>query len=149
MTVGQVPAHDQAETIHLQRHYEPHHARQGDPEWPLFQKAKRRIKKLGLWKCIIDNEDCKGYPTLHHALIEFSYEPEVDLDRLNQLLGMHLDDAAFHRYVVDPGQLEVLCQNHHLPGWRFAAHSIPHADWTIVRVHRAGLVPVEVVRGAA
>ena len=142
--MSDVPAHEQTETIHLRRHYTPHHSRRGDPDYPLFEKAKRRLKKLGLWHCIIGNEDCKGYPTLHHSLIEFAYGPSVDLDRINTLLGLHLDATSFKVFIEQPGNLEVLCQQHHLPGQRFAVHDIPHADWTIVRVHKAGLVPVEV-----
>lgn len=140
-----VPAHDQSETIHLRRHYEAHHPRKGDPNYHLFEEAKARIKAAGLWKCAIGNEDCAGEITMHHSHVEFAYGPSVDVNRLNKLLGLHLNDASFARWIEQPGNLEVLCANHHLPGHRFAIHSIPAADWDIVRVHKQGEVPVEVV----
>lgn len=140
------PAHDQRETINLLRHYEAHHTRKGDPEYPLFEKAKRKIKAQGVWKCAIATADCAGPLSLHHASIEFAYQNEVDLDKINALLGLHLDLDGFRQWVEQPGNLEVLCRDHHLPGQRFAVHSIPHADWTILRVRIDGLVPVEVVK---
>lgn len=140
-----VPAHDQAQTVHLLRHYEPHHARKGDPNYHLFEEAKARLKAAGKWHCVIGNEDCGGETTLHHSHAEFAYGPSVDVDRLNELLGLHLTDDEFARWIEEPGNLEVLCANHHLPGHRFAIHDIPAADWDIVRVHKKGLVPVEVV----
>lgn len=140
-----VPAHDQAETIHLKRHYEAHHTRQGDPEYHLFEAAKKRLKEQGLWKCVIGNADCSGEISLHHSDVEFSYSPSVDLNALNRALGLHLSDADFAKWIEEPGNLEPLCMVHHLPGQRFAVHSIPYADWTIVRTHKVGTVPVEVV----
>ncbi len=140
-----VPAHDQLETIKLRRHYEAHPARDGDPNYHLFEEAKARLKKQGLWKCVIANEDCGGEITLHHSYVEFAYAPMIDIDRLNALLGLHLDDATFAQWIEQEGDLEVLCANHHLPGHRFAIHDVPYADWTVVRTHKVGLVPVEVV----
>lgn len=143
-----VPAHSQSETVHLLRHYEAHHPRAGDPNYHLFEQAKARIKAAGLWKCVIDNEDCSGEPTLHHSAVEFAYANSVDISRLNRLLGLHLTDASFAKWIEGVGNLEVLCAAHHLPGQRFAIHSIPAADWDIVRAHKAGMVPVEVVKGS-
>ena len=139
------PAHDQSETIHLTRHYEAHHPRKGDPNYHLFEEAKARLKRQGLWKCVIGNEDCKGEITCHHSAIEFAYQNSVDVQRLDKLLGLHLTDASFAKWIEGVGNLEVLCAQHHLPGQRFAIHSIPAADWDIVRAHKVGLVPVEVV----
>ena len=139
-----VPAHDQRQVIHLLRHYEPHHPRQGDPNYHLFEEAKTRLKRQGLWKCIIANEDCGGETTLHHSIVEFAYGPMVDLDRLNALLGLHLDDASFQLFIEEVGNLEVLCANHHLPGNKVPIHDIPAADWDIVRAHKPGMNPVQV-----
>ena len=136
------PAHDQRQVIHLLRHYEPHHPRQGDPYYHLFEQAKARLKRMGLWKCVINNEDCGGETTLHHSHIEFAYGPMVDLQRLNKLLGLHLDDEQYLKFIEEPSNLEVLCRNHHLPGGTVPIHEIPAADWDIVRVHKVGMAPV-------
>lgn len=140
-----VPAHDSTETIHLRRHYEAHHPREGDPNYHLFEEAKARIKAAGKWHCVIDNEDCGGEVTLHHSHVEFAYANSIDVDKLNELLGLHLTDDEFAQWIEEPGNLEVLCSQHHLPGQRFAIHSIPAADWDIVRAHKDGTVPVEVI----
>lgn len=141
---GDVAAHEVHETIHLLRRWSPHHTRKGDPYYPLFEAAKRKIKAAGLWKCAISNADCAGPLTLHHEYVEFADQNSVDVDQLNTLLGLHLQGDEFQKWIESPGNLEVLCTQHHLPGQRFAVHTIPSADWTLVRVHSKGIIPVEV-----
>ena len=138
-----VPAHDQYETIYFHRHYEAHHQRKGDPYYHLFEEAKARLKKLGLWKCVIATADCNGQIQCHHDLIEFAYQNSIDLDMINKLLGLHLDDEGFRKFIEGPGNLEPLCLAHHQG--RVAIHKIPAADWTTVRVHKDALIPIEVM----
>jgi hypothetical protein len=143
------PAHDQQETIHLLRHYEAHHPRKGDPYYPLFEKAKRKIKAQGQWKCalaVLESGDCSGPLTLHHAGIEYATQNSIDLAKINALLGLDLDLDGFRQWVEEIGNLEVLCTGHHLQGHPFSVHQIPHADWDAVRTHAAGKIPVQVVK---
>ncbi len=133
------------QTIHLRRHYEAHHPRSSDPNYRLFEQAKARLKAQGLWKCVIGNADCAGEITLHHSVVEFAYQNSIELPALDKLLGLDLNDDEFAKWIEGVGNLEVLCAQHHLPGQRFAIHDIPAADWDIVRAHKAGTVPVEVV----
>ena len=142
------PAHDQSEVIHLLRHYEAHHTRAGDPYYKYFTATKRKLKAAGLYKCAIaatEPQDCGGILTLHHAGIEYATQNSIDLDKLNQLLGLKMTPEQFKVYVESPGNLEVLCTDHHLQGHPFSVHQIPHGDWEAVRTHAAGMIPVEVV----
>lgn len=138
-----VHAHVETETIRLVRTYPDHAPRQEDPGYKVFERAKARIKAAGKWHCVIANEDCSGPTSLHHDLIEFAYANDVDLGELNKLLGLHLTDDEFVAFINEPGQLEPLCFAHHMGP--LAIHRIPAADWTIVRVHKAGVHPVEIV----
>ncbi len=142
------PAHDQFQVIHLKRHYESHVVRKDDPYAPLFEQVKERLKRQGLWHCVIDNADCKGIPTLHHDEIEFAYANSTDIPNLNELLGLHLTDEDFAQFIDQPGNLEVLCVNHHLPQGDVPIHLIPAADWTIVRVHKDTTAPVVVLHAS-
>jgi hypothetical protein len=148
-TLPVVPAHDQYQTIRLKRHYEEHEARSDDPYKKMFEEVKARLKRQGLWKCVIGNADCAGEMTLHHDEVEFAYANSVDLPDLNLLLGLHLTDEEFQEFIDEPGNLECLCANHHLPSGNVPIHLIPAADWTIVRVHKSTTAPVVVEHGRA
>jgi hypothetical protein len=56
------PAHDQKLTLHIIAHIPEHAPRESDPHYHLFEQAKARIKKAGLWRCIIDDDYCGGGP---------------------------------------------------------------------------------------
>lgn len=56
-------AHDQRSTIHIVQHVAEHAPREGDPHYHLFERAKARIKRQGLWKCAIDDDLCGGQPS--------------------------------------------------------------------------------------
>jgi|SRR5579885_940943 len=137
-------AHTQHQHIDLLRHYPDHSPRAKDPHYRLFNAAKRRLKEQGLWKCVIANEDCAGPTQLHHAHVEFAYQNAVDIGRLNELLGLHLDEQSFAAWVESPGNLEPLCERHHLG--IVGVHLIPSADWDVVRVHKEAFAPVVVDR---
>jgi hypothetical protein len=140
-----VPAHEQDETIHLRRQYPTHEIRADDPYKELFEQTRARLKRQGLYRCIINNGDCKGEPTIHHDEVEFAYANSVDIPELDKLLGLTLNDDDFQKFVDEPGNLEVLCVNHHLPQGDVPIHLIPAADWTIIRVHKGATAPVVVV----
>ena len=133
-----VKAHDQLLTLHISQHVEDHAPREDDPHYALFEQAKRRLKKLGLWKCVIDDELCGGRPELHHSYIEFSEISSTDPNKVAKFLGLHFeDDEAFQTWAESPGNLEVLCTNHHRS--RYGIHVLPEPLWLAVRFHKTGM----------
>ncbi|RPE39730.1 hypothetical protein EDD90_2747 [Streptomyces sp. Ag109_O5-1] len=132
-----VAAHDQMMTLHISQHVEAHEPRESDPHYHLFDQAKRRLKAQGLWKCVIDDELCGGRPELHHSYVEFSEVGSTDPDKVAKHLGLHFnDDEDFQRWVEGPGNLEVLCSNHHRT--RYGIHVLPEPLWQAVRYHKSG-----------
>jgi hypothetical protein len=140
-------AHKQAMNIHLMVSVPEHEPRTNDPHYKLFNQAKRRIKKAGLWKCIINDDMCSGEPELHHSQIEFSQSNAIDKDKLAQSLGLHFEtDEDFQSWIESPGNLEVLCVAHHRT--RFGIHEIPEPLWNAIRFRRSGEQPAaEVITG--
>jgi hypothetical protein len=133
-----VHAHDQMLTLHLLQHVEDHAPRESDPHYHLFEAAKRRLKQQGLWKCVINDELCGGQPELHHSWIEFSEIPSTDYHKVEKALGLHFeDDEDFQRWCEQPGNLEVLCSNHHRT--RYGIHVLPEPLWQAVRFHKNGV----------
>ena len=138
-------AHDQMMTIHVETHVPDHSPREDDPHYHLFEQAKARLKRQGLWKCIIADDLCGGEPELHHTYIEFSQINEVDPKKLQEALGLHFDsDEAFQTWAESPGNLEVLCANHHRT--HYGIHVIPGPLWEAVRFRLVGTeAPAEFV----
>lgn len=133
-----VPAHDQLLTLHIRQHVEAHEPREQDPHYRLFEQLKARLKRQGLWRCVIADELCGGVPELHHSYVEFSEITSVDPDKIAQSLGLHfLTDEDFQRWVESPGNTEVLCTHHHRAG--YGIHQLPEPLWQAVRFHREGL----------
>ncbi len=141
-------AHDQMLTLHLRQHVEEHEPRESDPHYHLFQQAKARIKRQGLWVCAIGDELCGGQMELHHSHVEFSEATAVDPEKVAKALGLHFeDDEAFQKWIEGPGNLEVLCSNHHRT--RYGIHVLPTPLWEAVRYHRTGLTaPAEFIPAA-
>lgn len=130
-------AHDQMTTLHIMAHIPEHAPRESDPHYHLFEQAKDRIKRQGLWKCAIGDDLCGGQLELHHTHVEFSQINAVDPERVQRILGLHFaDDEEFQTWVESPGNLEVLCVNHHRT--HYGVHVIPSALWEALRFHRAG-----------
>jgi hypothetical protein len=130
-------AHDQMMTVHIETHVPDHAPREDDPHYHLFEQAKARLKRQGLWKCIIADELCGGEPELHHTYIEFSQINEVDPKKVQESLGLHFDnDEEFQQWAESPGNLEVLCSNHHRT--HYGIHVIPGPLWEALRFRMAG-----------
>lgn len=130
-------AHQQALTLHMLTHIPSHHPREDDPHYHLFEQAKERLKRQGLWKCVIDDELCDGQPELHHTHVEFSQINQVDPKAIEKHLGLHFEtDEDFQEWVESPGNLEVLCTNHHRA--HYGIHVIPGPLWEAVRYHKKG-----------
>ncbi|HTJ68024.1 MAG TPA: hypothetical protein VL551_10875 [Actinospica sp.] len=130
-------AHDAMMTVHIETHVPDHAPREDDPHYHLFEQAKARLKRQGLWKCIIADELCGGEPELHHTYIEFSQINEVDPKKVQEALGLHFDnDEDFQKWAESPGNLEVLCANHHRT--HYGIHVIPGPLWEALRFRMAG-----------
>jgi len=84
-------AHKQAMNLHLAVSIPAHEPRETDPHYHLFNQAKARIKKQGLWKCIIDDDLCSGGPELHHSHIEFSQINNMDMHKVEKAFGLHFE----------------------------------------------------------
>ena len=145
--MSNVAAHDQMMTLHLIQHVQEHARREEDPHYHLFEQAKARLKRQGLWKCVIDDELCGGQAELHHSVVEFSEIPETDSHKVEKMLGLHFDsDEEFQQWAESPGNLEVLCTNHHRT--RYGIHVLPEPLWMAVRLHKSGeQAPAEFVSG--
>ena len=130
-------AHDQSMTLHLLSHIPDHAPREDDPHYHLFEQAKARLKRQGLWKCIIGDDLCDGDPELHHTFIEFSQINQVDPDKIEKSLGLHFkDDEEFQVWAESPGNLEVLCVAHHRA--HYGIHVIPGPLWEALRFRKKG-----------
>lgn len=134
-------AHDQKETLNILCHIPQHEPRSHDPNYHLFNEAKRRIKAAGLYKCAID---ACPYPNeqleLHHSKIEFSLQGGVDIDKFNKLYGLHIaDEEEFKQFIEQEGNLEVLCAVHHRT--HLGVHALPEPFWNAVRVWKADMAP--------
>ena len=130
-------AHDQAMTLHIVTHVPDPSPQEGDPHHPLFKKAEARLKRQGLWKCAIGDELCGGEPELHHTFIEFADPKRIDVEKVAKGLGLHFDnDEQFEDWVQSPGNLEVLCLQHHRA--HYGIHVVPGPLWEALRFRKSG-----------
>ena len=133
-------AHSQALTLHLITNVPEHAPREDDPHYHLFNQAKERIKKQGLWKCIVNDDLCSGGPELHHSNIEFSQIGSTDSYKVAEAFGLHFEnDEDFQAWIESPGNLEVLCVAHHRT--HFGIHAIPAPLWDALRFRKVGSLP--------
>lgn len=128
------PAHDQTLTIRLIEHIPPH-----GPRGAAFDRAKKRMKALGLNKCVIEGCDTGAKVEYHHSKIEHAWQGGVDLDKFNRAYGLHLSDEEFREYIQSPGNLEPLCSVHHRT--QLGIHALPEPLWKAIRVWRADIAP--------
>lgn len=128
------PAHDQKLTIRLVEHIPPH-----GPRGRAFEQAKKRMKALGLDKCVIEGCDTGAQIEYHHTIIEHAWQGGVDVDKLNKAYGLHLTDEEFAAWVQSPGNLEPLCSVHHRT--QIGVHALPEPLWNLVRVWRDDMPP--------
>lgn len=133
-------AHDQRMTVHILTHVPEHQPRETDPHYNLFNQAKARMKRQGLWRCAINDDYCGGNIELHHSHIEFSQVGSSDLKRVNEAFGLHLDsDDDFQKWIESPGNLEPLCEVHHRT--HYGVHVIPGPLWEPLRYRKANAKP--------
>jgi hypothetical protein len=124
-------------TLHVRQHVEEHAPREDDPHYHLFEQAKARLKRQGLWKCVIDDDLCGGQPELHHSTAEFSEIGSMDREKIARALGLHFEsDEDFQSWAESPGNLEVLCVEHHRS--HYGIHTLPEPLWLAVRYKKDG-----------
>jgi len=143
-----IEAHDQKITLNILAHIPEHEPRETDPNYKYFLAAKKRIKKTGMWKCIIGDDLCGGQLELHHTHIEFSQIPNADIHKVEDYFGLNFkDDEEFAIWLESPGNLEVLCANHHRT--HYGIHSLPHSLWETMRFRKNGTKPAaEIITNA-
>jgi hypothetical protein len=133
-------AHDQRMTVHIITHVPEHQPREDDPHYHLFTAAKARMKRQGLWRCAINDDYCGGNVELHHTHIEFSQTNGMDLKKVNEAFGLHLEkDDEFQAWIESPGNLEPLCEVHHRT--HYGVHMLPGPLWEPLRYRRQGVKP--------
>jgi hypothetical protein len=133
-------AHDQRMTVHILTHVPEHQPREDDPHYHLFNQAKARMKRQGLWKCAINDDYCGGNIELHHSHIEFSQVGSEDLERVNEAFGLKLvGDDEFQSWIESPGNLEALCEVHHRT--HYGVHVLPGPLWEPLRYRKANAKP--------
>lgn len=135
-----VAAHDQRMTVHILTHVPEHEPREDDPHYHLFEQAKARMKRQGLWKCAINDDYCGGNIELHHSHIEFSQANASDLKKVNEAFGLHLEkDDDFQAWIESPGNLEALCEVHHRT--HYGVHVLPGPLWEPLRYRKLSARP--------
>lgn len=132
-------AHDQVQHVEVLWHYPDHTARAEDPHFNDFETVIRRLKSQGIYRCVICSTDQSV--ECHHSHVEYSLQNGVDLQKLNQFLGLHLTDADFVAWIDSPGNLEPLCTKHHRG--TEGIHLLPTPAWEALRVWKNGLPLVE------
>jgi hypothetical protein len=114
-----VEAHDQFETLQEVIHYEDHDKRTESAE---FRAVKKKLHAAGT-PCWINNGHCEGHLEVHHSIIEYSANTEVDWDKV------HADHPEF-KDVDCEYQMMVLCEKHHR-GVGTGIHKISQPAWIL------------------
>lgn len=118
--------------------YPEHDPREHDPHYHFFNAARRRMKEKGLLVCAIKTPiHSPGPIELHHDKVEYSLQNGIDLDKFNELYGLHLDDEGFKQFIEEEGNLEPLCALHHRGA--IGVHSMLAPQWNAYRVWKDGL----------
>jgi hypothetical protein len=131
------PAHTQTETLKIIEYFPAHEPRKGDPHYPLFNAARKRLKaagKLVCWRCGT-TENIQ----LHHAICEFALANGVDITKFQHLypdLLTECTDEAFAAFVEGEGNLTPLCQPCHTGAE--GIHCLPYPMWLPGRFWQAG-----------
>lgn len=128
------PAHDQKLTIRLVEHIPPH-----GPRGPEFEACKKRMKAMGLDKCVVPGCDTGAPVEYHHTIVEHAWQGGIDIEKLNEAYGLHLDDDSFADWVQSPGNMEALCSVHHRT--QLGIHALPEPLWNAMRLWRDDMEP--------
>jgi hypothetical protein len=126
-TTTVVKAHTQTVSEHFTVYYPEHPPRENDPHYHLFNSARRRILAAGVgcWIC-----GCHENLELHHAILEFAVASGVDYEKLSaDHPEYHItDEESFLAWVEGPGNLLVLCKDHHRSPY-CGIHHVDYPSW--------------------
>lgn len=109
-------AHDQKVTHSYTLHYPAHEPRESDPHYRDFRHFHDRTRKDA--KCRIgehrkDFSECRGQLELHHAIVEFALQNQVDLAWLEIDFPGISDPDEVGAWVESDVNLMWLCEWHH------------------------------------
>jgi hypothetical protein len=116
-----VPEHDELIKAAFVEHYEEHEKRKESAQ---FRHTKKAMHDDGL-KCWVGNGRCVGHVEIHHNIIEWSAETEVDLTKVK---------ADYPEWDGIDGRFQMipLCEKHHR--WKgFGKHTTPEPIWKLQR----------------
>lgn len=129
------PAHDQAVTHQYHLHYPAHEPRETDPHYPLFNAYRRAHVKEAV--CSIGAQgprfliECKGGIELHHRVVEFAMQNEIDLETFaRDIAGVDTLDEL-QTWAESDANFQWLCAYHHRG--RSGVHVVSASDWNGVR----------------
>jgi hypothetical protein len=111
--------HDDLITLKVLRHYEDHPNRENSPE---FERIKRDLHERDV-PCFINNGRCEGNLEIHHSIIEYSAQNNVDWAKVK------IDYPSFD-HVDDKDQMMVLCEKHHRYPY-FGVHTTDYPTWIL------------------
>lgn len=134
--------HGRRQTIQLRWQEPPHPGREADPDYRLFERRRRALRRNpAQWRCTVPG--CRrGDLELHH-IVPYALQTGVDLAALNERDGLSVTPATFAAWLHGPRNTRLLCAEHH-----DLVHSVPAAAWEALTVWRADLPPpVVVLRG--
>ena len=127
-------AHQRMITLRWIECWPAHEPRANDPNYVLFHRAKERLRKAGLLKCVVESQVHEGPVELHHSKVEFAHINDVSLEKFNNAYGLNLTDEEFARYVEEEGNLEPLCTLHHRGV--YGIHSLSGPTWEALRTSK-------------
>lgn len=90
-------AHAATVTVRFIERWPAHEPRESDPNYHLFTQTRRRLKRQGLLKCVLESPYHWGNIELHHSKVEFAHVHDIDLEKFNHAYGLNLSDEEFAR----------------------------------------------------
>lgn len=110
------PAHSQPTTHHYTTNYPAHGTRAGDPHYKDFEHFKKLHKPTARCAFAIevdDDSECHGGLEVHHSVVEWSLQNNVDPDRLEHLFPGAANPDEIGAWVESDSNLVFLCEWHH------------------------------------
>ena len=148
MTTG----HEQASTLHEIAYYPPHGPRRGDPNYRIFNQARKHlidVLNVGCWiggatksqiaAGLTEGHRCYGATQLeaHHHIAEFAGLNAIDWQKVApDFPTLHItSDEDFLRAAESDGGLLILCSKHHRAPYH-GIHAITEPVWKLDRYAR-------------
>lgn len=113
-----VAAHNDIRRLIEVAHYEDHFKRTESAE---FRHVKEQMHKEGIG-CWIGNGRCEGHLEVHHNIVEYSAESEIDPDKVKAEHPKFTDVDCRENMII-------LCEKHHRS--RFGIHNMTFPIWVL------------------